>query len=85
MAQAAGIRNAHTVRTVEAFRDATGRALAEPGPWFVVAKVSGDSEPSPPKLMDGRENKYRFVRYLEETGGQTILKPSIVGRTGAEQ
>jgi sulfopyruvate decarboxylase subunit beta len=79
MAQGAGIRHASTVRTVEAFRDATARALAQPGPWFVVAKVSGDSEPSPPKLMDGRENKYRFVRYVEETEGATILRPSVDG------
>ncbi len=30
--------------------------------------------------MDGRENKYRFVRYIEQTESTTILKPSIVGR-----
>ncbi len=30
--------------------------------------------------MDGGENKYRFVRYVEESEGVTILKPSIVGR-----
>jgi len=28
--------------------------------------------------MDGRENKYRFVRYIEETEGSVILKPSVV-------
>ena len=47
---------------------------------MIVAKVTGETEPVGPKLMDGRENKYRFVRYVEETEGQTILKPSVVGR-----
>jgi len=30
--------------------------------------------------MNGRENKYRFMRYIEETEGCVILKPSVVGR-----
>ena len=38
------------------------------------------ARPVEPKLMDGRENKYRFVRYIEQTEGTTILKPSVVGR-----
>ena len=47
---------------------------------MIVARVTGETEPVGPKLMDGRENKYRFVRYVEESEGVTILKPSIVGR-----
>ncbi|MCW2764554.1 MAG: hypothetical protein JWO11_513, partial [Nocardioides sp.] len=39
-----------------------------------------EKPPVEPKLMDGRENKYRFVRYIEQTEGTTILKPSVVGR-----
>lgn len=83
MARAAGIEHAVTVWTVDEFMVAATRALAG-GPSVIVAKVTKESPDVAPKLMDGRENKYRFVRYLEETGGQTILKPSIVGRKGAE-
>ncbi|HLH25491.1 MAG TPA: thiamine pyrophosphate-dependent enzyme [Chloroflexota bacterium] len=80
VAQGAGIRQALTVHSVEAFRDAVERALAGDGPWVIVAKVTGATEAVGPKLMDGRENKYRFVRYVEQTEGLTILKPSVVGR-----
>lgn len=83
MAKAAGIDHAVTVWTVEEFMAEAVKALAG-GPSVIVAKVTKESPDVAPKLMDGRENKYRFVRYLEETSGQTILKPSIVGRKGAE-
>ena len=81
MARAAGIEQAVTVRTVDEFRDAAVKALAGPGPTVIVAKVTPETPDLGPKLMDGRENKYRFVRYIEETSGQTVLKPSIVGRS----
>ncbi len=68
------------MRTVEAFRDTAARAWHGGGPWVIVAKVTGETEPVGPKLMDGRENKYRFVRYVEQSEGITILKPSVVGR-----
>jgi hypothetical protein len=42
--------------------------------------VVSETPPVEPKLMDGRENKYRFVRYIEETEATTILRPSVVGR-----
>ena len=63
------------------FRKAVEGAWHGGGPWVIVARVTGETEPVGPKLMDGRENKYRFVRYVEETEGITILKPSIVGRS----
>lgn len=84
MAKAAGIEHAVTVWTVAEFMAAATRALTQPGPSVIVAKVTKESPDVAPKLMDGRENKYRFVRYIEETSGQTVLKPSIVGRKGAE-
>lgn len=80
IAEGAGIRAVRTVRTLDEFTEAARAALAGGGPWFIVAKVSGETEPVGPKLMDGRENKYRFVRYVEQTEGITILKPSVVGR-----
>ena len=53
--------------------------------WNTIMLVRTPESPDVvPKLMDGRENKYRFVRYVEETAGITILRPSIVGRKGAD-
>ncbi len=80
MAVAAGISSAVTVRTVDEFQEAARMALAGPGPAVVVAKVSAETPAVGPKLMDGRENKYRFVRHIEATEGRTILRPSVVGR-----
>ena len=80
MAKAAGIFNAIEIRKIEDFRDVAKKALAGKGPWVLVCKVQSEKPPVEPKLMDGRENKYRFVRYIEQTEGTTILKPSVVGR-----
>jgi sulfopyruvate decarboxylase subunit beta len=84
MGEAAGIAHSVTVWTVDAFAADARRALSGDGPSLIVAKVTKESPDVAPKLMDGRENKYRFVRYIEETAGLTILKPSIVGRKGGE-
>jgi len=84
MGRAAGIEHAVTVWTVDEFVGEARRALAGGGPSLIVAKVTKASPEVAPKLMDGRENKYRFVRYIEDTTGRTVLKPSIVGRTGAD-
>ena len=80
VAKGAGVRNAIGVREIDEFAEVAGKAIAGNGPWVIVAKVVAEKPPVEPKLMDGRENKYRFVRYIEQSEGRTILKPSIVGR-----
>lgn len=88
IARGAGIQAVETVTSAEAFRAVAERALGadgQPGPWVIVAKVSGPSPRVSPKLMDGRENKFRFVRHIEATEGLTILKPSVVGRSEGGQ
>jgi len=80
MAKSAGIVNAIEVRELDDFKRVATEALAGKGPWVIVCKVVAEKPPVEPKLMDGRENKYRFVRYIEQTEGTTILKPSVVGR-----
>ena len=80
MARSAGIANAVEVRELDDFKKVAAKALAGNGPWVIVCKVVAEKPPVEPKLMDGRENKYRFVRYIEQTEGTTILKPSVVGR-----
>jgi thiamine pyrophosphate-dependent acetolactate synthase large subunit-like protein len=84
MGRSAGIPHAVTVWTVDEFTTEVRRSLSGGGPSLIVAKVTKASPDVAPKLMDGRENKYRFVRYIEETTGRTVLKPSIVGRKGAD-
>jgi thiamine pyrophosphate-dependent acetolactate synthase large subunit-like protein len=80
IAKGAGISNAVEVSKIEDFTAVITKALAGHGPWFIVAMVKAEKPPVEPKLMDGRENKYRFVRYIEATEGSVILKPSVVGR-----
>jgi sulfopyruvate decarboxylase subunit beta len=80
VAKGAGISNAVGVNTIEEFTGVATKALAGNGPWLIVAKVVSEKPPVQPKLMDGRENKYRFVRYIEQTEGRIILRPSVVGR-----
>jgi thiamine pyrophosphate-dependent acetolactate synthase large subunit-like protein len=80
IAKGAGIANAFEISRIEDFKALASKALAGHGPWVLVCKVVGEKPPVEPKLMDGRENKYRFVRYIEQTEGTTILKPSVVGR-----
>ena len=81
IAKGAGISNAVEVSTIEDFTTVARKAISgRTGPWVIVCKVVAEKPPVEPKLMDGRENKYRFVRYIEETEGTIILKPSVVGR-----
>jgi hypothetical protein len=81
IAKGAGISNAVEVSIIEDFTAVARKAIAgRNGPWVIVCKVVAEKPPVEPKLMDGRENKYRFVRYIEETEGTIILKPSVVGR-----
>jgi sulfopyruvate decarboxylase subunit beta len=80
IAKGAGIKNSVGVGTIEEFTAVAAQAVAGNGPWVIVAKVASEKPPVQPKLMDGRENKYRFVRYIEQTEGSIILRPSIVGR-----
>jgi sulfopyruvate decarboxylase subunit beta len=80
IARGAGIKNSVGVGTIEEFTAVAAQAVAGNGPWVIVAKVAAEKPPVQPKLMDGRENKYRFVRYIEQTEGCIILRPSVVGR-----
>jgi sulfopyruvate decarboxylase subunit beta len=84
MARSAGIANAIEVGKLDDFKAVAAKALAGKGPWVIVCKVVSEKPPVEPKLMDGRENKYRFVRYIEQTEGTIILKPSVVGRKDSQ-
>jgi thiamine pyrophosphate-dependent acetolactate synthase large subunit-like protein len=87
MAQAAGIRNAHGARTLEEFEAAFKSADDAGGTTFIVAKVALDTKGTESAgyiLGDGRENMYRFARYVERTEGKRIFQMSRAGRFDAE-
>lgn len=77
IARGAGIEHAYTARTLEEFDAFCEKGLATDGPFIVVAKVAGTVQPDiRRKHSDGREDKYIFVRHVEETEGIVIMGPS---------
>ena len=76
IAEGAGIQNAQVTTELDEFEKAAREALRGPGHYFIVAKVEKGSVPKLPILtLDGKEAKYRFVRYIERTEGKQILRP----------
>jgi thiamine pyrophosphate-dependent acetolactate synthase large subunit-like protein len=74
MARAAGVPNTWLVRDLAAFDAAVNAAFRGGGASFIAAKV----EPSRRRVgyapLEGVENKFRFVRYVERTEKLQILK-----------
>ena len=76
MAKAAGIKNSFTVKTVSEFEERMQKALKTNELSFIVLKLEPGSQSFPEnerKRSDGIEEKYRFVRYLEDLEGITII------------
>jgi sulfopyruvate decarboxylase subunit beta len=77
IAKGAGIKNAYTARDLLEFERLCEEGLAAGELYLVVAKVSKQLSPGlRRKHSDGIEDKYIFVRHVEETEGVTILGPS---------
>ncbi len=73
----AGLEHAHTARTVAEFDALCAEGLITAAPFLVVAKVDAVVESKiRRKHSDGREDKYIFVRHVEETEGIVIMGPS---------
>jgi thiamine pyrophosphate-dependent acetolactate synthase large subunit-like protein len=79
MARGAGIKNAHTLREFEEFKQNGIDALTRDELAFFVCKVEESlmHREIPRPNTDLAENKYTFVRYLERTEEKTI---PFVGR-----
>lgn len=73
IAKGAGIANTKTVRTVEEFSVAATEALTGGRLAFIVAKVEMGIAPVSGRDTDGLEDKYRFVRHIEEIENIPIL------------
>jgi thiamine pyrophosphate-dependent acetolactate synthase large subunit-like protein len=77
IARGAGIDQAHTVDRLEDFDAHCAAGLAAREPYVVVVKTDGILQPGiRRKHSDGLEDKYVFVRHVEETEGITIMGPS---------
>jgi thiamine pyrophosphate-dependent acetolactate synthase large subunit-like protein len=75
VARAAGIESTHEVTTPDAFARAVGRALQTEGPHFIWCRIEpGRMATAPAFPYDELENKYRFIRFVEETTGKAIIK-----------
>jgi thiamine pyrophosphate-dependent acetolactate synthase large subunit-like protein len=74
IARNAGIQSSLAVNTVEELKDAVSYALKNAGPHFIAANIEPGRAEVPPLKYDELENKYRFIRYVEETEGKSILR-----------
>jgi len=78
LARAAGYKHAIWLDTPEDFRVEFVRARQRNELTLIAAKVDpGQPKNLPPLRLDELENKYRFMRYLEETGKKGILSPGF--------
>lgn len=74
MARAAGVPNTWLVRELPAFEAAVEAAWRGNGASFIAAKVELSRRRVPYAPLEGAENKFRFVRYVERTEKLSILK-----------
>jgi phosphonopyruvate decarboxylase len=73
MAKAAGVPHTADVSTTKALDAEIKAAFSSPGCRFVNVRTRPGYARVPPRQMDGFEDKYRFVRYVERLEGRQIL------------
>lgn len=77
IAKEAGIQSSRSASTVEELKEALNYALSHEGPHFIWVRIEPGRTKVPPIRYDELENKYRFIRYIENTEGVTILRVPI--------
>ncbi|ATW26469.1 thiamine pyrophosphate-dependent enzyme [Candidatus Formimonas warabiya] len=80
MGRGAGIERAVAVNNLEDFEKALTEAYHTEGPSFIVAKLERGTEIFPEeerKRTDGLEDKYNFVRYIEDSEKVTIIPREV--------
>ena len=80
MAKAAGIKCSSTASSLKLFEEEMKGALERPDPSYIVAKVEATGKRMSTD-MDGKEGKYRFVRYIEKSEGIQIIGTSAMNHT----
>lgn len=73
VAKGCGIQDSKMIRSITEFRFEMERALREEGPRVIVVKTAPSPSKAPPRQIDGYEEKYNFVRFIELTEGIRIL------------
>ena len=77
IARGAGIAEAHTTTELAQFEAHCAAGLESRSPYVIVAKIAPGLHPGlRRKHSDGREDKYIFVRHVEETENIVIMGPS---------
>jgi len=76
LVKGAGYKHACWVKNPDDFRQEFLKAWKRSALSFIAAKVEQGQPALPPILMDEVENKYRFIRHIEETEKRSILGPS---------
>ena len=74
IAKNAGIESSRAATSVAELKDAVAKALKNPGPHFICANIEAGRTEAPPLKYDELENKYRFIRYVEDSEGVSILR-----------
>jgi thiamine pyrophosphate-dependent acetolactate synthase large subunit-like protein len=74
VARNSGIASSRSVADIDELKDAVRHALAHDGPHFICASIEAGRAEVPPLRYDELENKYRFIRYIEETEDINILR-----------
>jgi thiamine pyrophosphate-dependent acetolactate synthase large subunit-like protein len=77
VAKGAGLTACSTVESVEAFAGEFAKFISEGGPAEIVCKVEPGYDRGHGPNFSGQENKFRFVRLIEETEGIKILEGAI--------
>jgi len=73
MARAAGVAHTATVDTWEDLEREMEAAFTDGGCRFIDVRTEQGHAKVPPRQTDGFEDKYRFVRYVEQLEGIQIL------------
>ena len=77
IARGAGIEHAYAVKTLDEFDQHCDAGLRAQSPYVVVAKIDRSVKRDiKRKHSDGREDKYIFVRHVEQTENIVIMGPS---------
>ena len=74
IARSAGIESSRAVNTIEELKIAVSQAIKNDGPHFIAANIQAGRAEVPPLKYDELENKYRFIRFIEDTEGKSILR-----------
>jgi sulfopyruvate decarboxylase subunit beta len=76
VAKGCGITSSHLIQDVAKFRETIQTSLKSEGPHFICAQIEALDTERPPKtkhVLDPRENKYQFAKYIERTEELQIL------------